>query len=67
MYYTKLIYVSILIAIWMHVGTSMRSTRVDHALESIHNIREAFPKLWEVDEKHEIVYYKVAIETTVKA
>ncbi|AES88876.1 hypothetical protein MTR_4g064270 [Medicago truncatula] len=37
----------------MHVGTSMHSTRVDHALESIHNIREAFPK--------------VAIETTVKA
>lgn len=49
------------------VGTSVRSTGVDHALESIHNIREAFPELWEVDEKHEIINYKVAIETTVKA
>lgn len=58
---------SILIATWMQVGTSVRSTGVDHALESIHNIREAFPELWEVDEKHEIVNYKVAIETTVKA
>jgi putative hydrolase of the HAD superfamily len=51
----------------MQVGTSVRSTGVDHALESIHNIREAFPELWEADEKHEIINYKVAIETTVKA
>ncbi|XP_057449206.1 uncharacterized protein C24B11.05-like [Lotus japonicus] len=49
------------------VGTSVRSTGVDHALESIHNIREAFPELWEVDEKREIVKYKVAVETTVEA
>ncbi|CAK8576075.1 unnamed protein product [Lathyrus sativus] len=49
------------------VGTSVRNTGVDHALESIHNIREAFPELWEGDEKNEIVNYKVAIETTVKA
>jgi len=26
----------------------------------------AFPKQWEVDEKHEIINYKDAIETTVK-
>ncbi|XP_058748632.1 uncharacterized protein C24B11.05-like [Vicia villosa] len=49
------------------VGTSVRSTGVDHALESIHNIREAFPELWEGDEKIDIVNYQVAIETTVKA
>lgn len=49
------------------MGTSVRSTGVDHALESIHNIREAFPELWEVDEKREIVKYKVAVETTVEA
>lgn len=51
----------------MQVGTSVRSTGVDHALESIHNMREAFPELWEADEKNEIVKYKVAIETSVKA
>ncbi|KAE9593260.1 hypothetical protein Lal_00028872 [Lupinus albus] len=45
------------------VGTSVRATGVDHALESIHNIKEAFPELWEADEKHEIAKYKVAIET----
>ncbi|XP_004507175.1 uncharacterized protein C24B11.05-like [Cicer arietinum] len=49
------------------VGTSVRSTGVDHALASIHNIREAFPELWEADEKHEVVNYKVAIETSVEA
>ncbi|KAL1361775.1 hypothetical protein HN51_010097 [Arachis hypogaea] len=49
------------------VGTSVRTTGIDHALESIHNIREAFPELWEASEKHEIVKYKVAIETSVKA
>lgn len=51
----------------MQVGTSVRSTGVDHALASIHNIREAFPELWEADEKHEVVNYKVAIETSVEA
>ncbi|KAK7257820.1 hypothetical protein RIF29_32069 [Crotalaria pallida] len=45
------------------VGTSVRATGVDHALESIHNIKEAFPELWEADEKHEIAKYNVAIET----
>ncbi|XP_027347543.1 uncharacterized protein C24B11.05-like isoform X2 [Abrus precatorius] len=49
------------------VGTSVRATGVDHALECIHNVREAFPELWDSDEKHEIVQYKVAIETSVKA
>ncbi|KAK7262480.1 hypothetical protein RJT34_30054 [Clitoria ternatea] len=49
------------------VGTAVRSAGVDHALESIHNIREAFPELWDANEKHEIVQYKIATETTVKA
>ncbi|KAL2328768.1 hypothetical protein Fmac_022195 [Flemingia macrophylla] len=49
------------------VGTSIRTTGVDHALESIHNMREAFPELWDSEEKHEIVQYKVGIETSVKA
>lgn len=50
------------------MGTSVRTTGVDHALESIHNIREAFPELWEDNEKHDIVMYnKVAIETSVIA
>lgn len=46
----------------MQVGTSVRTTGVDHALESIHNIREAFPELWDADEKHEFVQYKIGIE-----
>ncbi|XP_028807712.1 uncharacterized protein C24B11.05 [Neltuma alba] len=51
------------------VGTSLRTTGVDHALESIHNIREAFPELWEADEEHERVRCsrKVAMETSVVA
>ncbi|OVA17837.1 HAD-like domain [Macleaya cordata] len=50
------------------VGTSQRTKGADFALESIHNIREALPELWEVEEKSEKVYSgKVAIETTVTA
>jgi len=49
------------------VGTSVRTTGVDHALESIHNMREAFPELWDAEEKHEFVHYKSGIETPVKA
>ncbi|KAK0606116.1 hypothetical protein LWI29_034256 [Acer saccharum] len=52
------------------VGTSHKAEGVDYALESIHNIREALPELWEsLDEKSESVSYsgKVAIETYVKA
>jgi putative hydrolase of the HAD superfamily len=53
----------------VQVGTSLRTTGVDHALESIHNMKEAFPELWEADENSKIVKYsrKVAIETSVKA
>ncbi|XP_054816408.1 uncharacterized protein C24B11.05-like isoform X2 [Prosopis cineraria] len=51
------------------VGASLRTTGVDHALESIHNIREAFPELWEADEMHERVRCsrKVAMATSVIA
>ncbi|XP_058762122.1 uncharacterized protein C24B11.05-like [Vicia villosa] len=51
------------------VGTSHRTKGVDYALESIHNMKEAFPELWEVDEKSKNVKYsrKVSIETSVKA
>lgn len=51
----------------MQIGTSVRTTGVDHALESIHNIKEAFPELWDAEVKHEFVQYNVGIETSVKA
>uniref|UniRef100_A0A6N2KK84 Uncharacterized protein n=1 Tax=Salix viminalis TaxID=40686 RepID=A0A6N2KK84_SALVM len=50
------------------VGTSQRVKGADFALESIHNIREALPQLWEADIKSEVVYPgKVAVETPVTA
>lgn len=51
------------------VGTSHRTEGVDYALESIHNIKEALPELWEATEKSEGARYsgKVAIETSVEA
>ncbi|KAK7335785.1 hypothetical protein VNO80_27825 [Phaseolus coccineus] len=51
------------------VGTSVRTTGVDHALDSIHNMKEAFPELWESDEKAESVECSrgVSIETSVVA
>ncbi|KAH7678118.1 Pyridoxal phosphatase protein [Dioscorea alata] len=51
------------------VGNAQRVKGADHALESIHNIREALPELWEETEKSGDVRYaeKVAIETSVIA
>ncbi|XP_022155113.1 uncharacterized protein C24B11.05-like [Momordica charantia] len=51
------------------VSNSQRSKGVDHAFESIHNIREGLPELWEVEEKADSVTCsgKVAIETSVRA
>ncbi|OMO91201.1 HAD-superfamily hydrolase, subfamily IA, variant 3 [Corchorus olitorius] len=53
------------------VGTSHRTNGADYALESIHNIKEALPELWELaaDKKSEGVMYskKVAIQTSVMA
>lgn len=30
-------------------------------------MREAFPELWDAEEKHEFVHYKAGIETSVEA
>lgn len=51
------------------VGKSHRLDGVDYALESIHNVREALPLLWEADEESGSLKYpkKTSIETTVKA
>ncbi|XP_052175236.1 uncharacterized protein C24B11.05-like [Diospyros lotus] len=52
------------------VGSSHRAKGVDYALESIHNIREALPELWETaaEKTEEVVYSEtVAIETSVRA
>ncbi|KAK6142161.1 hypothetical protein DH2020_005216 [Rehmannia glutinosa] len=50
------------------VGSSHRTKGVDYALESIHNMREALPELWEALEKSDVRYSgKPAIETYVKA
>ncbi|KAL3518166.1 hypothetical protein ACH5RR_020755 [Cinchona calisaya] len=51
------------------VGSSHRTTGVDHALESIHNVREALPELWEEAIVASDVPYsgKTAIETSVRA
>ncbi|EXC14782.1 hypothetical protein L484_009436 [Morus notabilis] len=47
------------------VGTSQRIKGADYALESIHNIREALPELWNVENKSEVGYSgKVAVEIT---
>ncbi|KAK4748245.1 hypothetical protein SAY87_014831 [Trapa incisa] len=51
------------------VGTSQRIKGADYALESIHNLREAIPELWEASEvKTEVnISGKVAVETSVTA
>ncbi|XP_052206125.1 uncharacterized protein C24B11.05-like isoform X2 [Diospyros lotus] len=51
------------------VGSSHRTKGVDHALKSIHNMKEALPDLWEAIEKTEDAHYteQVAIQTSVRA
>uniref|UniRef100_A0A0D9VAV8 Uncharacterized protein n=1 Tax=Leersia perrieri TaxID=77586 RepID=A0A0D9VAV8_9ORYZ len=51
------------------VGTSERIKGADHALESLHNMKEALPELWEEAVKDEDVRNssKVGIETSVIA
>ncbi|XP_058764100.1 uncharacterized protein LOC131637527 [Vicia villosa] len=50
------------------VGTSQKVQGADYALESIHNLTEAVPDLWEADVKSEVVYTgNLAKETTVTA
>lgn len=56
----------------LQVGSSHRREGVDYAIESIHNIREAVPELWEVDHDHnkeeiQRFSYKMGIETSVAA
>ncbi|OMO97221.1 HAD-superfamily hydrolase, subfamily IA, variant 3 [Corchorus olitorius] len=51
------------------VGTSQRPKGADYALESIHNIKQALPELWETDIKKSEVKYpnQVPVETSVTA
>ncbi|KAF3970251.1 hypothetical protein CMV_006035 [Castanea mollissima] len=49
------------------VGSSHRIEGVDHALESIHNIREALPELWEAEEKSENIVYSGKLHNTFQA
>ncbi|KAL2250506.1 UNVERIFIED_CONTAM: hypothetical protein Sindi_2172900 [Sesamum indicum] len=49
------------------VGKSQRVKGADYALESIHNLREAIPQLWEADKLAEVNYSAVAVETSVTA
>ncbi|PPR86521.1 hypothetical protein GOBAR_AA34165 [Gossypium barbadense] len=50
------------------VGTSQRPKGADYALESIHNIKQALPELWETDVKSDVSYAgQVAVETSVTA
>ncbi|XP_076884537.1 uncharacterized protein C24B11.05-like isoform X2 [Bidens hawaiensis] len=48
------------------IGTSVRTNGVDYALESIHNIKDALPELWELVNKSTDVR-KIGIETSVEA
>ncbi|KAE9622180.1 putative pyridoxal phosphatase [Lupinus albus] len=52
----------------VQVGTSQKVKGADYALESIHNLREAVPELWEADIKSDVTYTaKLAVETFVTA
>ncbi|KAI3474481.1 hypothetical protein Pfo_029342 [Paulownia fortunei] len=49
------------------VGKSQRVKGADYALESIHNLREAIPELWEADKLAKVNYSGVPVETSVTA
>ncbi|KAF2303167.1 hypothetical protein P3X46_004883 [Hevea brasiliensis] len=49
------------------VGTSQREKGADYALESIHNLRQAVPEIWEAEIKTEGYPGKLARETPVTA
>lgn len=51
----------------MQIGKSQRVKGADYALESIHNLREAIPELWEAEKPAEAKYSGVAVETSVIA
>lgn len=49
------------------MGTSQRPKGADYVLESIHNLREALPQLWEANVRPEIYSGKISIEASVIA
>jgi pyrimidine and pyridine-specific 5'-nucleotidase len=50
------------------VGRSDLVPGADHALNSIHNIREALPEIWEVEEgNQQQMIQSLAVEATVHA
>ncbi|KZV53399.1 hypothetical protein F511_10185 [Dorcoceras hygrometricum] len=49
------------------VGKSQRVKVSDYALESIHNLREAIPELWEAEKLAEVNYSGVPLEASVIA
>lgn len=52
------------------VGTSVRKEGADFSLESIHNIREALPEIWEEGDANRfmnVVSARAAAETVVTA
>ncbi|GMI81073.1 hypothetical protein like AT5G02230 [Hibiscus trionum] len=50
------------------VGTSQRPKGADYALESIHNMKQALPELWETNAKSDANYTgQVSVETSVIA
>ncbi|XP_028783398.1 suppressor of disruption of TFIIS-like isoform X2 [Neltuma alba] len=52
----------------VRVGTSQRVHGADYALESIHNLKEAVPELWDSEIKSDVAYpSKLAVETSVTA
>ncbi|XP_072975877.1 uncharacterized protein C24B11.05-like [Typha angustifolia] len=49
------------------VGSSVLVPGADHALGSIHNIKEALPEIWEGDDQSDAVLPSTAVETVVLA
>nr|XP_043623367.1 uncharacterized protein LOC122595118 [Erigeron canadensis] len=49
------------------VGTSHRCKEADYVLESIHNMKEAIPELWQTDNLPQLSDAKVMVETYVTA
>jgi len=61
----------ILIYCYIQVGKSHRVKGADFGMESIHNLREAVPELWETEIKVQVIACpgteKLAVETSVVA
>lgn len=51
----------------MQVGSSELVPGADHALSSIHNIKEALPEIWEGWDQLDPVLPSTAVETVVHA